>query len=259
MAVQELRDVLPGDRVITEPSVIEGYRRDEAQWAAAGKPLAVVRPRHTDEVVSVVRFCLERGIPIVPRGAGSGVSGGANAIDGSILLAMEAMDGIVYIDAAESLAVVQPGVVNGDLRRACAAQGLWYPPDPASASWSTIGGNVATNAGGLCCLKYGVTRDYVLGLRVVTGVSAAAGGGAVVEGGAVVGDAAGVYGDVVRLGRRTTKGVAGLDLTALLVGSEGTLGVITEITLRLRRRWPARRARSWARSAAWSPRARRCR
>jgi glycolate dehydrogenase FAD-linked subunit len=115
--------------------------------------------------------------------------------------------------------VVQPGLVNNDLKAAVAARGLWYPPDPASAPWSTIGGNVATNAGGLCCLKYGVTRDYVLGLRVVTGA---------VDNGEVE------YGDAVRLGRRTNKGVAGLDLTSLFVGSEGTLGIVTEVTLRLR-------------------------
>jgi glycolate oxidase len=114
--------------------------------------------------------------------------------------------------------VVQPGAINNDVKAAVAEHGLWYPPDPASAPWSTIGGNVATNAGGLCCLKYGVTRDYVLGLRAVVGGPVA-------------------YGDVVRLGRRTTKGVAGLDLVSLFVGSEGTLGVVTEVTLRLR---PAR-------------------
>ena len=107
-------------------------------------------------------------------------------------------------------------MVNNDLKAAVAEHGLWYPPDPASAPWSTIGGNVATNAGGLCCLKYGVTRDYVLGLR------------------AVVGGAGRPTADAVRLGRRTTKGVAGLDLVGLFVGSEGTLGVVTEVTLRLR-------------------------
>ena len=110
---------------------------------------------------------------------------------------------------------MQPGAVNNDVKAAVAEHGLWYPPDPASAPWSTIGGNVATNAGGLCCLKYGVTRDYVLGLRAVVGGPVA-------------------YGDAVRLGRRTTKGVAGLDLVGLFVGSEGTLGVVTEVTLRLR-------------------------
>jgi glycolate oxidase len=121
---------------------------------------------------------------------------------------------VLEIDAAERLAVVQPGVVNDDLRATCAEQGLWYPPDPASAPWSTIGGNVATNAGGLCCVKYGVTRDYVLGVQVVNGL-----------------------GELVQLGRRTAKGVAGLDLAGLMVGSEGTLGVITEVTVKLR---PAR-------------------
>jgi glycolate oxidase len=125
------------------------------------------------------------------------------------------MDQVVEIDRDNLLCVVQPGAVNNDVKAAVAEYGLWYPPDPASAPWSTIGGNVATNAGGLCCLKYGVTRDYVLGLRAVVGGPVA-------------------YGDVVRLGRRTTKGVAGLDMVGLFVGSEGTLGVVTEVTLRLR-------------------------
>ena len=124
------------------------------------------------------------------------------------------MNRILEIDTENLVAVVEPGVVNNDLKEAVAREGLWYPPDPASAPWSTIGGNVATNAGGLCCLKYGVTRDYVLGLEVVTG------------------GPAGPYGTAVRVGRRTTKGVAGYDLTALFVGSEGTLGVFTEITVR---------------------------
>jgi len=132
------------------------------------------------------------------------------------VLDLSRMNRILEIDTENLIAVVQPGVVNDDLKAAVAAHGLWYPPDPASAPWSTIGGNVATNAGGLCCLKYGVTRDYVLGLEVVAG------------------GPAGDYGTAVRLGRRTTKGVSGYDLTGLLVGSEGTLGVITEITLRVR-------------------------
>jgi glycolate oxidase len=176
----------------------------------------VVRPVTEAEVQVVVRLCAEHGVPIVPRGAGTGLSGGANAVDGCVLLSLEAMDAIVTIDPLEQLAVVQPGVVNDRLRAACAEHGLWYPPDPASSPWSTIGGNVSTDAGGLCCVKYGVTGDYVLELRAVVG-----------------------RGEVVRLGRRTAKGVAGYDLAALFVGSEGTLGVITEITVRLR---PIRRS-----------------
>ncbi|GAA4625703.1 FAD-linked oxidase C-terminal domain-containing protein [Actinoallomurus vinaceus] len=207
----ELERVLPDGRVVRDPDVIASYAHDEAEWAPYGKPAAVVRPRETAEVREVVAHCARRGVPVVPRGAGTGLSGGANAIDGCVMLSFEAMNEIVRIDPDERIAVVQPGVVNDDLRRACAEHGLWYPPDPASAPWSTIGGNVATNAGGLCCVKYGVTRDYVLGLEAVVG-----------------------RGDVVRLGRRTAKGVVGYDLTGLMVGSEGTLGVITEITVRLR-------------------------
>ena len=169
--------------------------------------------------------CAEFGSPVVPRGAGTGLSGGANATDGCVVLDLSRMNQVLEIDRDNMTCVVQPGVVNNDLKAAVAGHGLWYPPDPASAPWSTIGGNVATNAGGLCCLKYGVTRDYVLGLRVVAGAVPAAAG---------YGTQATAYGDVVRLGRRTSKGVAGLDLTGLVVGSEGTLGVVTEVTLRLR-------------------------
>jgi glycolate oxidase len=184
---------------------------DEAEWAAYGRAAAVVRPRSTAEVAAVVSACARHARPLVPRGAGTGLSGGANAVDGCVVLSTERMRDIVEIDEAERLAVVQPGVVNDDLRAAAAERGLWYPPDPASSPWSTIGGNVATNAGGLCCVKYGVTRDYVLALEVVTAA-----------------------GEVVRVGRRTAKGVAGYDLAGLMVGSEGTLGVITEVTVRLR-------------------------
>jgi glycolate oxidase len=136
-------------------------------------------------------------------------------VAGCVVLDVAAMNQVLEIDPDNLLAVVQPGAVNNDVKAAVAEHGLWYPPDPASAPWSTIGGNVSTNAGGLCCLKYGVTRDWVLGLRLVAGGPAG-------------------YGAAVRLGRRTTKGVAGLDLTGLVVGAEGTLGVVSEVTLRLR-------------------------
>src|SRR3984957_15852268 len=188
---------------------------DEAEWAPAGRAAAGVRARSESEVQQVVRICAEFGAAVVPRGAGTGLSGGANAVDGCVVLDLTRMDRVVEIDRDNLLCVVQPGVVNNDLKAAVAEYGLWYPTDPASTPWSTIGGNVATNAGGLCCLKYGVTRDYVLGLRAVVGGPVA-------------------YGAAVRLGRRTTKGVAGLEMVGLFVGSEGTLGAVTEVTLRLR-------------------------
>jgi glycolate oxidase len=215
---RELRELLPGQAVTTDHAAMERYRHDEAEWAPYGAPLAVARPRSADEVRTLVRWCARNRVPLVPRGAGTGLSGGANATDGCLVLSFEDMDAVVSIDADERLAVVQPGVVNDDLRRACAERGLWYPPDPASSPWSTIGGNVATNAGGMCCAKYGVTRDYVLGLEVVT-----------------------ADGEIVTVGRRTAKGVAGYDLCGLMVGSEGTLGVITEITVRLRSARPPER------------------
>jgi glycolate oxidase len=214
----ELAAALPADRLATDPAVLAGYAHDEAEWAPHGVPALLVRPRTAEEVRDVVRACLRHRVPVVPRGAGTGLSGGANAVDGGVLLSLDRMTAVREVDPVERLAVAEPGVVNDDLRAACAEHGLWYPPDPASSPWSTIGGNVATNAGGVCCVKYGVTGDYVLGLQVVTGT-----------------------GELVRLGRRTAKGVAGYDLTALLVGSEGTLGVITEVTVRLRpRREPER-------------------
>ncbi|AGL13688.1 FAD-binding oxidoreductase [Actinoplanes sp. N902-109] len=210
---------LPELDVVTDADVLASLSHDDAEWAPVGKPVAAVRPRTTEQVQAVVAACAAHGVPVVTRGAGTGLSGGANAVDGCLVLDLSKMNRIIEIDPDNMIAVVQPGVVNNDLKAAVAEHGLWYPPDPASAPWSTIGGNVATNAGGLCCLKYGVTRDYVLGLQ------------------AVVGGPAGSYGTAVRLGHRTTKGVAGYDLVGLMVGSEGTLGVVTEVTLRLR---PAR-------------------
>src|ERR1700760_792775 len=212
--VEALSRGLPGDRLVVDPDVLAAISHDEAEWARAGKAVAGVRARTEAAVQYVVRACAELGAPIVPRGAGTGLSGGANAVSGCVILDLSRMNQVLEIDPDNLVCVVQPGAVNNDVKAAVAEQGLWYPPDPASAPWSTIGGNVATNAGGLCCLKYGVTRDYVLGLRAIVGGPVA-------------------YGDAVRLGRRTTKGVAGLDLVGLFVGSEGTLGVVTEVTLRL--------------------------
>lgn len=210
-AIAELRNTLDSSRVLTDPDLIGSYVHDEAEWAPYGTPLAVVRAASTADVQQTVRWALAHDVPLVPRGAGTGLSGGANASAGSVVISLDTMDAVLEVNPLERIAVVQPGVVNDDLRKTVGEQGLWYPPDPASSPWSTVGGNVATNAGGVCCVKYGVTRDYVIGLEVVTGTGA-----------------------VVRLGRRTAKGVAGLDLAGLFVGSEGTLGIVTEITVKLR-------------------------
>jgi glycolate oxidase len=200
-----------GDAVVTDPDVVRGYQRDEADLCPSGVPVAVLRPRGTGEVVAAVRIAAAAGVAVVPQGARTGLAGAANALDGALVISMTSMDAIVEIDAANRLAVVQPGVVNAKLARAATAAGLHYPPDPGSWESSTIGGNISTNAGGMCCVKYGVTSQYVLGLEVVL-----------------------ADGEVLRCGRRTVKGVAGYDLTHLFVGAEGTLGVITEITLSLR-------------------------
>lgn len=205
-----LAGALPPRVIVTDPQIVAGLVADDAEWAEAGAPIAVVRATGTADVQAVVRLCLADGRPVVARGSGTGLSGGANAVDGCVVVSLADMDEVLEIDEVERLAVVQPGVVGDDLRRAVAEHGLWYPPDPASAPWSSIGGNVATNAGGLCCVKYGVTRDYVLALEVVNG-----------------------FGDTVRIGHRTAKGVAGYDLVGLFVGSEGTLGIVTEVTVRL--------------------------
>ncbi|MGH3437771.1 MAG: FAD-binding oxidoreductase [Sciscionella sp.] len=209
--VGRLREALGADSVLCDPDVTSTYSQDMMPLAPAGKPLAVVLPRSVPDVQAVVRICGEAGVPIVPRGAGSGLSGAANAIDGCVMLVMTRFDQIEEIDADNRLAVVQPGVVNLDFRNTVEKHGLFYPPDPSSYDWCSLGGNLSTNAGGLCCVKYGVTTDFVLGLEVVL-----------------------ADGSLLKTGRRTVKGVAGYDLSKLFIGSEGTLGVITKATLALR-------------------------
>ncbi len=200
---------LPDGMVVTDPAVTEGYRQDRAFDPSAGKPLAVVRPLRTEHVQTVLRWAAANRVPVVPRGAGSGLSGGATALDGGIVLSTEKMRDI-SVDPVTRTAVCQPGLFNAEVKKAAAEHGLWYPPDPSSFEICSIGGNIATNAGGLCCVKYGVTTDYVLGMQVVL-----------------------ADGTAVRLGGPRLKDVAGLSLTKLFVGSEGTLGVVTEVTLRL--------------------------
>jgi glycolate oxidase len=210
-AARDLTSTLPAGRVLDDPALLEGYRRDQAELVEGGRPVAVVRPRSTAEVQQVMRVASAHRVAVVPRGAGSGLSGGAAAIDGCIVLSTEAMRRIIQVDAASKVARAEAGVLNGELAAAAARHGHWYAPDPASRDFSTIGGNIATNAGGLCCVKYGVTRESVLGLT------------------AVLAD-----GGLLEVGGATLKRVAGLDLLSLLVGSEGALAVITEATLRLR-------------------------
>ncbi|BBX15395.1 FAD-linked oxidase [Mycolicibacterium duvalii] len=200
---------LPDGMVLTDPDILASYRQDRAADPAAGTPLAVVRPRRTEDVQQVLRWAAAHRIAVVPRGMGTGLSGGATALDGGIVLSTEKMRDI-SVDPVTRTAVVQPGLLNAEVKKAVAEYGLWYPPDPSSFEICSIGGNVATNAGGLCCVKYGVTTDYVLGLQVVL-----------------------ADGTAVRLGGPRLKDAAGLPLTKLFVGSEGTLGVVTEVTVKL--------------------------
>lgn len=208
---------LGADRVRSDAEALARYARD-ASTHGPFPPEAVVFPSSAEEVSVVLRLSYEHGFPVTPRGAGTGLAGGALPVCGGVVLSTERMRQIKEIDDTSFVAVVEPGVVTGALQQALEAQGLFYPPDPASLGTCSIGGNVAHNAGGPRALKYGVTRDYVLGLE------------AVLPGGSLL-----------RAGRRTMKGVVGHDVTALLVGSEGTLGVTTEVTLRV---IPAPRA--WA-------------
>jgi glycolate oxidase len=210
LPLDRLRQALPDLRILTDPADTEAFRFDETEYLRPGQPLAVAFPRSTADVQAIVRWAGETRTPLVPRGAGTGLSGGAVAIDGALTVVFTQMNQILEIDRANLTATVQPGVINADLGRAVGAQGLFYGPDPASFEMCSIGGNLAENSGGLRCVKYGVTRDWVLGLEVVL-----------------------ANGEVVRTGGKNKKDVAGYDLTSIFVGSEGTLGLITEATLRL--------------------------
>lgn len=204
-----LAEALPTGRLLTDPAKMAPYRWDRALDPDAGTPIAVLCAKTTADVQAGVRWAAQHAIPVIPRGAGSGLSGGASAIDGCLMITVDEMNAI-DIDPLIRIATVEPGALNAHVKQAAAKHGLWYPPDPSSFEFCSIGGNVATNAGGLCCVKYGVTTDYVLGMTVVL-----------------------ADGSVVELGGPRLKDVAGLSLTKLFIGSEGTLGIITKVLLRL--------------------------
>ncbi|WP_030167321.1 FAD-binding oxidoreductase [Streptomyces sp. NRRL S-813] len=202
---------LPAEAVLTDADVTASYANDMASFCPSGVPAVVVLPRTVEQVQHVMRIATELRVPVVPQGARSGLSGAANASDGCIIMSLTKMDRILEINPVDRIAVVEPGVVNAALSRAVNEHGLYYPPDPSSWEMCTIGGNIGTGSGGLCCVKYGVTAEYVLGLDVVL-----------------------ADGRLMSTGRRTAKGVAGYDLTRLFVGSEGSLGIVVRAVLALK-------------------------
>ncbi|WP_330175608.1 FAD-binding protein [Streptomyces sp. NBC_01498] len=207
----ELRAGLPAEALITDPDITASYANDMASFCEAGTPAVVVLPRTVEQVQHVMRTATALRVPVVPQGARTGLSGAANASEGCVVLSLIKMDRILEINPVDRIAVVEPGVVNAVLSRAVGEHGLYYPPDPSSWETCTIGGNIGTASGGLCCVKYGVTAEYVLGLEVVL-----------------------ADGRLLTTGRRTAKGVAGYDLTRLFVGSEGSLGVVVKAVLALK-------------------------
>jgi glycolate oxidase len=214
MPIEDLHRALRrelGDIVRTDAAVVRAAQGDRSGHVSSAPPLAVVEARRTADVQAALRFATAHRLPVVPRGAGTGLAGAAQAGAGELVISTATMTRVLEISRDDELAVVEPGVINADLNAQLAGHGLFWAPDPASRAISTVGGNIATNAGGLHCVKYGVTREAVLALEVVL-----------------------ADGRVLRLGHRTVKGVTGYDLTALMIGSEGTLGIVTEATLRLR-------------------------
>ncbi|MFP2898641.1 FAD-binding oxidoreductase [Corallococcus sp. 4LFB] len=207
--LEALAGVLSEGQVKRDADTLDAYARDESD-SGVYQPDAVLLPETTAQVSAIFKACQAHGVPFTPCGARSGKSGGSLPLKGGMAVSLERMNRIRSISTEDLTAVVEPGVVTGDLMKAVETQGLFYPPDPNSWEFCTLGGNVAENAGGPRALKYGVTRDYVIGLEWVM-----------------------PDGEVLRVGRRTIKGVAGYDLVGLFVGSEGTLGVATEITVQL--------------------------
>ncbi|MEU8702184.1 FAD-linked oxidase C-terminal domain-containing protein [Streptomyces sp. NPDC048680] len=210
-----LRAGLPAEALITDPDITASYANDMASFCDAGAPAVVALPRTVEHVQHIMRTATALRVPVVPQGARTGLSGAANASDGCIVLSLIKMDRILEISPVDRIAVVEPGVINAVLSRAVDEHGLYYPPDPSSWEMCTIGGNIGTASGGLCCVKYGVTAEYVLGLDVVL-----------------------ADGRLLSTGRRTAKGVAGYDLTRLLVGSEGSLGIVVKAVLALKPKPP---------------------
>ncbi|MBW1816671.1 MAG: FAD-binding protein [Deltaproteobacteria bacterium] len=206
--LRNISEVVGPAHLITRTNDLEAYGSDATKLVYA--PDAAAFPGTADEVSKILQLATREGFPVIPRGAGSGMSGGALPVRGGLVLAMDRFDRILSIDPDNLVAKVETGVITGRLQAAAEELGLFYPPDPASSDISTIGGNVAECAGGLRAVKYGVTRDYVLGLTMVIPT-----------------------GEILKVGVETAKGVAGYDLTRLVIGSEGTLAVITDITLRL--------------------------
>lgn len=208
-AILALERQLGESSVRTDEEALVAASRDESE-AEVVLPSAVVVARTASDIAAALKICADHRVPVVPRGAGTGRTGGSAVITGSIVLDTTQMTAVKSIERADGYAVVEPGLITGHFHELCEREGLFYPPDPQSAPWCTLGGNVAENAGGPRALAYGVTRDYVLGMRAVT-----------------------MSGDELVVGRRTAKGVTGYDVTSLLVGSEGTLAVFTELWLRV--------------------------
>ena len=209
--ISALKSTLGADAaIVTDPTITPSYSRDQAPFAEAAAPIAVVLARSVETISQLLKFAHDNSIPVVTRGGGSGLAGGANSSADSIVLSLEKMNEILEIDSKNMIARVQAGVINSHLDQTAKELGLAYLPDPASREWSTIGGNAATNAGGMCCVKYGVTSQHVRAMTVVLAT-----------------------GEIVHLGSATKKAVTTLDLTHLMIGSEGTLGVIAEITVSL--------------------------
>lgn len=204
----EIADIVGCEYLMTAEKDMADYATDATQLAFM--PDAVAFPENSQQVSQILQLATEKGFPVIPRGAGSGMSGGALPVQGGLVVAMSRFNRILAIDEDNLICKVEPGVITGHLQEAVEKAGLFYPPDPASLDISTIGGNVAECAGGLRAVKYGVTRDYVLGLTVVLPT-----------------------GQIIETGVETMKGVAGYDLTRLITGSEGTLAVITAVILRL--------------------------